>query len=199
MKRHVLNFALASSITCFALSGCKSEQTPATSPATAPEVKQETQPAAPAGVVVDAQIPPELLDISFALVSPPTYVADIDTMRLKLRVENKGKAMVVGQGKAPVNAGVILVGPAGPDTAPGRRDFVRTALPVIEPGATTEIVAELPANDLNRDLKVRVELVQEGIAWFDKFGLDIGNFGRCTEGEKSLCDANGSALTVESP
>jgi hypothetical protein len=193
MKKHVLNFALLSCIASLALSGCNSQQPPAA----APDAAQKPQQSAPVESKVDAPIAAESLDVGFELASPPAYIEGQDMMRLDLRVQNKGSAMIVGQGKAPVNVGVILVGPDGPDVAPGRREFVRVPLPVVAPGATADIVAELPAKDLQRGLKVRVELVQEGVAWFPQFGLDVGNFERCAGNDKTLCDADGTALTAK--
>ena len=178
------------------LSGCKPPQDAQNDPnANLPQVTAQTEPTV--ADALDNEIPAESLSVKVELLGQPTYVAANDTMRIKLRIQNNSKdVFLTSNGSKPMNAGVMLLGPEGPDKAPGKRDFVRIPLPTILAGASEEVSGELPAKEL-LGLPVRVVLVQEGVRWFDDIGLDVGTFKRCDGNEASLCDANKTALAAE--
>ena len=177
------------------LAGCSKKEEPAL--ATAP-VPTATQTPAAAGSI-DAPIPKNAIATRLELVGQPVFLKAENALKLRVRVVNQGHAALVSKGKAPVNLGVMLVGPAGPDQPPGKRDFVRFELPLIAPGASAEVEGKVPA-DAIIDLPVRLELVQEGVTWFAAHGqpsLDIGPFRRCGGDKQGLCDAQGKTLAAE--
>lgn len=139
---------------------------------------------------INAPIPRDAISTRLELVGQPTYNKDDDSLNVKVRVSNQGKVGLVSAGTAMVRLGAMLMGPDGPDKAPGNRDFKRIDLPMIAPGSSAEVEAKLPAADLV-GLSVRFDLVQEGVNWFSVYGqptLDIGPYKRCEGQDKSLCD-----------
>lgn len=146
---------------------------------------------------INAPIPRDAISTRLELAGQPTYNKDDDSLNVKVRVSNQGKISLVSAGTAMVRLGVMLIGPDGPDKAPGNRDFKRIDLPVIAPGSSTDVEAKLPAADLV-GLPVRFDLVQEGVNWFSAYGqpsLDIGPYKRCEGQDKSLCDDNGQPVS----
>lgn len=161
----------------------------------APASAAAVEPAA--SVTLESGIPPEQIATRLELAGPPRYVAASDTLELLVRVHNDGQATLVGEGSAMVRLGAMLVGPEGPDVAPGVRDFIRAPLPLLSPGTQAEIAMSLPAQAL-LGLPVRLELVQEGVNWFSAYGqpsLDLGTFDRCADAAGTLCTADGQSLT----
>jgi len=184
--------ALAAAIAL--LVGCGRELPAPAEPST-PTPAAEAASAAPI-TTLEAAIPAEQIATRLELVGSPRYAAGSDTLELVVRVHNDGQATLVGAGAAMVNLGAMLVGPDGPDVAPGVRDFIRAPLPVTVPGSQVEVPMSLPAAAL-LGLPIRLELVQEGVSWFGNYGqpsLDIGAFQRCGGAEGSLCDADGQAV-----
>lgn len=177
-----------------ALSGC-SDDTAAPSGTDAPAPATVSAPTAG----INAPIPAEDIDTRLELVGSPVHVAGGDTLRLTVRVHNDGRATLVSEGTAKVNLGVMLVGPEGPDTTPGNRDFQRMTLPEIPAGGSAEVTGELPVQPL-LGLPLRIELVQEGVNWFSAYGevsLDLGPFARCADDASALCGADGQPLATE--
>ena len=180
-----------------ALSACSQDAPAPADPATA----STDAGAAPATVehAIDAPIPAADIDTTLGLVAPPVHVAATDTLRFTVRVHNRGKVTLASAGSAPVNLGAMLIGPDGPDTPPGNRDFQRVTLPAIPQGGSADVVAELPVAPL-LGLPVRLELVQEGVAWFSSYGdvpLELGTFARCTDDAATLCSADGQPLASD--
>ena len=59
------------------------------------------------------------------------------------------------------------------------RDFSRTPLPVIEPGASATVLVVVQADARSNGRKLKLDLVQEGVAWFSNLGqpvLEVGPF-----------------------
>lgn len=147
--------------------------------------------------IINAPIPRDAISTRLELAGQPTYNKDDDSLNVKVRVSNQGKVGLVSAGTAMVRLGVMLIGPDGPDKAPGNRDFKRIDLPMITPGSSAEVVAKLPAAGLV-GLPVRFDLVQEGVNWFSAYGqptLDIGPYKRCEGQDKSLCDDKGQPVS----
>lgn len=146
---------------------------------------------------INAPIPRKAISTRLELVGQPTYNKDDDSLNMKIRVSNQGKVGLVSAGTAMVRLGAMLMGPDGPDKAPGNRNFKRIDLPMIAPGGNAEVKVKLPVADLI-GLPVRFDLVQEGVNWFSTYGqptLDIGPYKRCEGQEKSLCDVKGQPLS----
>lgn len=148
---------------------------------------------------IDAPIPRDAISTRLELVGQPTYNKGDDSLDVKVRVSNQGKAALVSAGTAMVRLGAMLMGPDGPDKAPGNRDFKRIDLPMIAPGSSAEVEAKLPAADLV-GLPIRFELVQEGVNWFSVYGqptLEVGPYKRCDGQDKSLCDDKGQPVSSQ--
>lgn len=199
-KTHQLPLIVAA-IT-FALMACSPEASPSfevtpVADATPTTLAAEISPSAEAGI--NSPIPAEDIATRLELVGVPSHVAASDSLRVAVRVHNDGRVPLVSRGSVMVNLGAMLIGPEGPDKAPGNRDFLRMSLPMVAPGQSAEISGELPVASL-LDLPIRLELVQEGVNWFSAYGqptIDIGPFRRCTQDSTSLCDADGKAVASE--
>lgn len=177
-----------------ALAACGNE-TSAPSHATnsnAPALSQAKTPA------INAPIPRDAISTKLELTDHPIYDEADDSLHVEIRVTNQGKANLVSAGTAMVDLGAMLMGPHGPDQPPGKREFVRTKIPLIAPGNSAVVEAKLPAAQLI-GLPIRFELVQEGVAWFSGYGqptLDIGPYKRCDGIDKSLCDGNNQVVAT---
>lgn len=152
---------------------------------------------------LDQPITKEDARASLALASQPAYRPRDDTLVLRVDVDNQGPTALVGKGTMPVQVGVVLAGPEGADTPPGRRDFVRVPLPLVQPGSSANIGVQVPAKEI-LGLGVQLDIVQERVGWFGrdhgKPTLEVGTFQRCDGAEGTLCDASGTPLPlVETP
>ncbi|MDE2249764.1 MAG: hypothetical protein KGJ96_14485 [Xanthomonadaceae bacterium] len=146
---------------------------------------------------INAPIPRDEISTRLELVGQPSYNKGDDSLNVKIRVSNQGKVGLVSAGTAMVRLGAMLMGPNGPDKAPGNRNFKRIDLPMIAPGSSAEVQVTLPSADLV-GLPVRFDLVQEGVNWFSAYGqptLDIGPYNRCAGQDKSLCDDKGQPVS----
>lgn len=146
---------------------------------------------------INTPIPRDAVSTRLELVGKPVYDKADDSLNVKVRVSNLGKTGLVSAGTAMVRLGAMLVGPDGPDKAPGNRNFKRIDLPMIAPGGNAEVEVKLPAAGLN-GLPVRFDLVQEGVNWFSAYGqptLEIGPYKRCGGQDMSLCDGTGQAVS----
>ena len=167
---------------------------PADAPADAPT---DAPAAAPTpAVVLDDPIPRDAIATRLERVSDPVHVVADDQLEFDVVVHNDGSADLTSDGSRPVQLGVTLAGPDGVDAAPGVRDFGRVRLPLIEAGDSARVTVRVPVEPL-LGLTVRLELVQELVAWFglhhQEPTLDVGTFARCADG-KALCDAGGQPL-----
>lgn len=196
---------LSASLLALLLTACDRSAPPPAPPA-ADATPAEPAPAAPAVAPVatatanansiDAPIDPIQIATRIELVGEPVHVRGNDMLVLRLRVHNDGRHLLVSAGTHMVHLGTMLVGPQGVDTAPGNRDFVRTRLPLLQPGSSAELEAELPVPAL-LGLPLRLELVQEGVSWFGVYGepsLDLGPYARCADDPIALCDPAGAPV-----
>ncbi len=175
MKQSNFTTACVVATLCMALGACDKANTPSVTGADASQKKQaqqqNTPPIDPEGV--NAAIP--AADFHLALVAQQGDLqtsADGKFRVLKISVTNAGKQPIKGAGKFPVNLGVQILGNDGTVTGPGAVvDFVRAALPLIQPGATAEVDVNIPANDARtKERKLRVAAVQEGVHWYTDAG-----------------------------
>lgn len=174
----------------FLLAACGKDSSPP-----APAATAEAPAAAPAA---NAPIPADQLGATLALVGKPAYDSSSDTLHVRISITNTGRVALSGEAPHIFNLGVMLVGPDGPDKAPGKRDFARVSLPRVEPNARTEVDAVLPAEPL-LNLAVRADLVQEYVSWFAGYGfapLEIGTFRRCDGQPHTLCDDSGNPVSA---
>lgn len=178
--------------TALILGACGKQPAPSTSGATSESSTGQTASAN----LINAAIPKDAISTGLELSGHPVYSAADDTLHVRIQVLNRGKTNLVSAGMAMVRLGAMLIGPNGPDQPPGKRDFARIDLPMITPGGSAEVQANLPAAALI-NLPIRFDLVQEGINWFSAYGqptLDIGPFKRCGDNEKSLCDVDNGPI-----
>jgi hypothetical protein len=151
-------------------------------------------PAVPADFTLDKPIAGADIATSMSLIGAPVYRAKDDKVVFNVEVNNAGKSPLVSAGTMPVQIAVTLAGPDGVDKAPGVRNFVRTKLPLIQAASKARVQVVMPAQPM-LGLTPRLELVQEGVAWFGKRWkqptLDLGVFQRCNGAEGTLCDSAG--------
>ena len=194
-----------------ALAGCNDAGAPADDTAATPAAEAPATDAEPAGAPaqagpgyrLDAPIPKAQIDTELALAVPPAYRPSDDSLLLQVEVENQGGVALIGQGEFPVQLAALLAGPDGVDEAPGRRNFVRARLPLVQPGASTTVGMRVPADEI-LGLGLKLELLQERAGWFgrryDQPVLDVGVFQRCDGAAGTLCDASGTPVrTIEGP
>lgn len=97
---------------------------------------------------------------------------------IPVKISNKGTVALSGKSNPPVNIGVQLLAADGTYTSKGGvRDFHRTPSPAIEPGASASILLAIPMRDDMIGRKVRVDMVQESVSWFSRWGqptLEVG-------------------------
>lgn len=191
----LLPILLASSLFVAACSD-KSDAPATTAPASAASAASTAATSSVGATVLNDALNPKDVKFTLSLVGQPKYIADKDVLRFNIQIDNQGQATLVGTGAKPVNLAALLLGPNGPDKAPGLREFVRVHLPVISPGAQKTVEADLPAESL-KGQTVQFQLVQEDVAWFSGAGqaaLTLGAYSRCGDATKILCDTAGTPV-----
>lgn len=172
-------FVLSAAIV-FALAACKGQDEAPADAAVAPEAPASETPA-PAAAPKPDLLQPDQISIALALEGEGRVDAAKGTIEIPLKVSNNGPVALSGKSNPPTNIGVQIVGDDGSTaaTAGGVRDFSRTPLPVIEPGASASVLVTVPADARANGRKLRIDLVQEGNVWFSKRGqptVDTGPF-----------------------
>ncbi|WP_369934221.1 hypothetical protein [Xanthomonas tesorieronis] len=164
---------LAATAVTIAVAGCgqdASQTAPATAPASAPGAA-----AAPAQAPVN-KLTADQVSVKLSLESEPKVDVAAGVITFTVKVENNGKVALSGTSNPPVNLGVQIEGPGGnPDGLV--RDFARTPLPEIAPGASASVAVQVPADPRIDGRRLKVDLVQESVSWFADFGqptLDVG-------------------------
>ena len=117
--------------------------------------------------------------------------------------------MFVGQLRQVINDGYSVVICADGEGSAGRIDKllneqgfsfpVLATPPEIAAGASADVTVEVPAKDVVGN-SIRLELVQEKVAWFSSFGVapfDFGPFTSCdANGVATVCGADGKPLAA---
>jgi len=184
---------LAASI-ALTFAGC-SKAPEAEAPAAA--APAEVAPAS-AGVAMKAALTPEQVGAQYAIAANPALIQNGELVRTVVKVTNTGTVAINSGGQMPVNLAISLIDKNGEVVA---QDFVRASLPAegIEPGATADVVTEVPAADL-AGKGLRFGLVQEAVAWYSTMNvapLDYGPLSSCDDqGKKTLCGADGKPLST---
>jgi hypothetical protein len=153
---------------------------------------------ADAGITSDAAIAKEDLDLAFKVIDGPHYDKANDQVHFTLEAENKGKTVLSGKGKFPVNLGLTIVGPDGTaKTAPGNLEFQRIRFAhALQPGEKFEFPVVFAAAPTIGG-SVVLDGVQEGVSWFRDYGkqtLTLGKFSRCDGNAGTLCGDNGTEI-----
>lgn len=134
---------------------------------------------------------------SISLVGQPEISADGKDVVVTVHVTNTGSG-TFGSTTEPnnVNLGALNVDSTGKVLSYG---LPRGHLPQVGPGATVVATTKLPIEQLVGNT-VEILPVQEGVAWFDKWGtkpLVVGPFKACSDPSKGkLCDAQGNPLAT---
>lgn len=123
---------------------------------------------------------PDQVSTLIVLDGEPRIDAQKRVIEIPVKIHNRGSARLSGTLVPPVNVGVQILASDGSYTsAGGLRDFARFPLPVIEPGASASMVLPVPMKAQANGHTLRVDLVQEGISWFSRWGLptlEVGPF-----------------------
>lgn len=133
------------------------------------------------------------------LAGLPELTVDEKKILVTVNVTNDGVG-TFGSGVVPhqVNLGAHSIDASGKIVD---NDLARGRLPQIAPGATAEATILLPIA-ATFDRRAELLPVQEGVAWFDKWGtkpLIIGPFQPCDRPVRGgVCDASGKPLAVVS-
>lgn len=184
---------LAASI-ALTISACsKSPETEAPADAAPAEVAP-----ASANVAMTAALTPEQVGAQYAIAVSPALVQNGELVRTVVKVTNTGTVAINSGGQMPVKLAISLIDKNGEMLA---QDFVRASLPAqgIEPGATADVVTEVPSADL-AGKGLRFGLVQEAVAWYSSMNvapLDYGPLSSCEDqGKKTLCGTDGKPLSA---
>lgn len=177
---HVL--VLFAAIT-LSVAGCK-QQNQAPEEAAGAVATTEAPPAEPAAAPKPDALKAEQISILLALESEPRLDAAKGVIEIPVKITNNGSVALSGKSNPPVNIGVQIAGQDGGAQSEGSiRDFSRTPLPIIEPGASASVLVVVPADPRANGRKLIIDVVQEGVSWFSKLGqptLEVGPF--TTEG-----------------
>lgn len=111
-----------------------------------------------------------------------------DKIIVPLTLRNDGTVPLTPYGDHAVNLGARLTDETGKVV---NVDYARTALPVSVPGQAVQAEFDLAASQLEGH-GLSILPIQEGVAWFDQFGVSPvveGPFHRCTkDGRSWMCD-----------
>lgn len=192
-QSHVLILGAAIGLS---LAGCKNQSDPAAEASTAkPEAAAPAPASAPAPAPRPDVLKPDQVAITIELESPAKLTADGRSLEVPVKIVNNGTAAISSELQPAVNVGVQILADDGTLTSPGAaRDFSRTKLPLIEPGASASVVVNVPVSAKIDGRKLSIGLVQESVAWFSSYGqptLAIGPFKLC---EDKVCDMEGKQL-----
>lgn len=189
------NFLLGGLVlTALVTTGCK-EQT--AQPAAGEGATAAAVAAAPA-FSINAPITSGNIDLSYTIVSGPTYDKANDAVSYTVEVQNNGKDTLASAGTHPVNVGLAILGEDGTmATPPASLEFQRYPLPT--PLATGEKLLLPISFPVAATLggTAQVDGVQEGVAWFSSYGqptLRLDTFTRCGDKQESLCGSNGEVV-----
>lgn len=179
---------LIAAVVAASLAACGDADPPADR--AAPDAGVAAETASPAsGPTIDAPLQEAEVGATVTHVGSTSYNPANGLMTIRFNVANTGTTTLVSAGDHPVRLGVQLVRIADGATELVNMDFVRVELPAIAPGEAVEVEAQVPA-DLALGNGLKVLPVQEGVAWFDHFGVDalvIGPVEQCADRTIGVC------------
>lgn len=173
-------------------------QAPAEPAATPDPTRDATATPTPAPVdpnAIEIPIPDDAFKATLSIAKPPHVSTSGLGVEIVVHVANTGTSALYGVGSKQVNIGVQILGDNDDVAAPGGvRDFVRAGLPYLPPGAQSDIVVAIPADQRLDGRKLRLALVQENVRWHEdkpEKRIDLGPFRICGS---QVCDASGQPL-----
>jgi hypothetical protein len=192
MRSYLTGFTL-SLLAAMSLAACN-QNAPSTTNTEQPATEQK---ASVPGEINEA-IPPDSINLAYAIIAGPAYDAKDETIVYKIQVANNGKVALSSTGSKPVNLGVVILGPGDNiGVPPGKRDFVRVKLPrTLEPGQSLDVTAAFKVEPTIGG-SVVLDAVQEGVRWFGDYKkptLALGAFQYCDGNETEICTADGEAI-----
>jgi hypothetical protein len=163
------------------LGACERQPTEAGAPASS-----SATPSAPTGPIQLAagQVKVLIAPQGAGAMNPATGKFEIP-----VKITNKGPLALSSRMDRPVNVGVQIL-PAKDGTG-GLVDFTRTPLPEIKPGQTLLVNVAVPVDHRVDGHDLKIELVQEHVAWFASLGqpgVKVGPYGICGD---ALCPGGG--------
>ena len=182
-------------LSALVMTGCK-ESTPST-PAGAAPASASVDAAVPA-LSINAPIAADKIDLSYTVVSGPTFDKANDAVSYTVEVQNNGEDTLSSAGTHPINIGLAILGKDGTmNTPPATLEFQRYPLPT--PLATREKLLLPLSFPVTPTLggTAQVDGVQEGVAWFSSYGqptLRLDTFTRCGDQQESVCGSNGEVV-----
>lgn len=189
MKHHLL---LGTTL-FLALTGCEGKTDIAPPPPTQASTPAP-KPVAPRPDVLK----PDMVSVAMELEGAPQVNAATGHVEMLVKVTNNGKVALSSESKPPVNLGVQILGTDGTMAAKDAvQNFIRVPLPRVEPGQSTTVTASIPVTARINGRKLNLELVQETVAWFSKFGqpaLQVGPFEVCGD---RLCEGEADASVAQ--
>lgn len=128
----------------------------------------------------------------------PMLTADGKSVAIAVKLVNHGSATLSSTGAHRVHVGAHLIDASGQNTL---NDLARADVPSLPPNGQETVTIDVPADKLVGN-SVAVLPVQEGVAWFDHWGVQpvmVGPFAACASDATKLCDKAGKPLAVAGP
>lgn len=186
LRRTLTVLAIASALT---LVGCNSghDNSSAAQPATAAPLAS--------GPTGDA-LTSDQVNVQVTLQGKPILSADGQWIDVTTNLTNNGKTTLTSTGAHAVNLGARVADTSGKIVDKG---FPRAAISDIAPGSHATVTIRLPVDQL-LGKSAEILPVQEGIAWFDRWGtrpLTVGPFSTCSSPTiGKVCGADGKPLVA---
>jgi YD repeat-containing protein len=129
------------------------------------------------------------INVTLALAGPPTLSADGLTVSVPIDIANNGTVTLTSTSRDPVHLAARAFNAAGTllsEVAP------RANIPNVAPGTHAVATFVGPASQMiNNGSIVKLILLQEGVAWFDAWGVQpvaVGPFSSCATTSVYLCN-----------
>jgi hypothetical protein len=162
------------------MAGCQREPTAPAATTPAPATPAATPKMAP---LKASQVKVTLEPQGVGAMNPATGKFEIP-----VRIANDGTVALSDKTDPPVRVGVQIL-PSDDGTQPGVQDFTRSPLPEIAPGTAQVVNVVVPVDRRVDGRRLKLELVQEHVAWFGRLGqpgVVVGPYRVC---DKALCPA----------
>ncbi|MBB3226913.1 YD repeat-containing protein [Luteibacter sp. Sphag1AF] len=136
-----------------------------------------------------AALRPSQVNVTLTLLGAPTMSSDGTTVTVNVDIANNGTARLTSSGRLPVHLSARMFNAAGVDTGIAAP---RSTIPDILPGGHAAVTLKIPATSfVGKEYVLNVNLVQEGINWFDSWGtkaIQLGPYSPCAFASTYLCN-----------
>lgn len=131
---------------------------------------------------------------SLAITGTPAFKYDTRSVVIPLEFSDLGPLDFTSNSNYPIHLGVQLLSTTD---SVENGNFLRVPIPDIPAGGKASMTIDLPAAGIDGH-RMRILPVQEGVAWFDQFGiqgLTVGPFHACKANDQAwMCDVSGNPL-----